>query len=120
MKFIAPKMYYDLNNLHQNIEIRYYWKSNSFPRNFFALLNIPRNNDQKFDALSYRVENNNFFEVVSKSKNESIVKIGKIEFDGEGRAKIATQRSEIIYVVNLVHGHRFRHVSREGEGVVSS
>lgn len=47
--------------------------------------------------------------------NESIVKIGKIEFDGEGRAKIATQRSEIIYVVNLVHGHRFRHVSREGE-----
>lgn len=24
MKFIAPKMYYDLNNLHQNVEIRYY------------------------------------------------------------------------------------------------
>lgn len=28
MKFIAPKMYYDLNNLLQNVEIRYYWKSN--------------------------------------------------------------------------------------------
>lgn len=68
--------------------------------------------------IATSIESNNFprnYFQIEKKKNESI-KIRKIELDGEGRAKIAAQPLEIIYVVNLVRGHRFRHVAREGEG----